>query len=92
LLIKLGISAKTVRAIGCHGQTVRHRPESGYTLQLGSPAWLAERTGVTVVADFAAAISPLAGKVPRLSPPFIQPGSAARAAIASSSTWAVWPI
>ena len=52
LLNKLGISAKTVRAIGCHGQTVRHRPDSGYTLQLGSPAWLAERTGVTVVADF----------------------------------------
>jgi anhydro-N-acetylmuramic acid kinase len=52
LLNKLGISAKSVRAIGCHGQTVRHRPESGYTLQLGSPAWLAERTGVTVVADF----------------------------------------
>jgi anhydro-N-acetylmuramic acid kinase len=52
LLNKLGISARSVRAIGCHGQTIRHRPESGYTLQLGSPAWLAERTGVTVVADF----------------------------------------
>jgi anhydro-N-acetylmuramic acid kinase len=52
LLNKLGISAKTVRAIGCHGQTVRHRPECGYTLQLGSPAWLAERTGIRVVADF----------------------------------------
>ena len=52
LLNKLGISAKSVRAIGCHGQTVRHRPESGYTVQLGNPAWLAERTGVTVVADF----------------------------------------
>ena len=41
-----------VRAIGCHGQTVRHRPESGYTLQIGNAALLAELTGTTVVADF----------------------------------------
>jgi len=52
LLKRLGISARSVRAIGCHGQTVRHLPDSGYSLQLGSPAWLAERTGITVVADF----------------------------------------
>jgi len=41
-----------VRAIGCHGQTLRHRPESGYTLQIGNAALLAELTGTTVVADF----------------------------------------
>ena len=52
LLKKLGVSARSVRAIGCHGQTVRHSPESGYSLQLANPAWLAERTGITVVADF----------------------------------------
>jgi len=52
LLEKHGIPAKTVSAIGCHGQTVRHRPGSGYSIQLGNPAWLAERTGITVVADF----------------------------------------
>jgi anhydro-N-acetylmuramic acid kinase len=52
VLGKARVSASAVRAIGCHGQTVRHRPESGYTLQLGDPAWLAERTGITVVADF----------------------------------------
>ena len=39
-------------AIGCHGQTVRHRPERGYTLQLANPARLVEATGTTVVADF----------------------------------------
>lgn len=38
-------------ALGAHGQTVRHRPELGYTLQLLAPALLAELTGVDVVAD-----------------------------------------
>jgi len=52
LLEKHGVPAQTVSAIGCHGQTVRHRPRSGYSLQLGNPARLAERTGITVVADF----------------------------------------
>lgn len=42
----------SVRAIGCHGQTLRHRPEDGYTLQIGNAALLAELTGITVVADF----------------------------------------
>lgn len=41
-----------VRAIGCHGQTVRHRPERGYTTQIGNPSLLAELTGICVVADF----------------------------------------
>lgn len=44
-----------IRAIGCHGQTIRHRPgraDGGYTLQLNAPAELAERTGLDVVADF----------------------------------------
>lgn len=41
-----------VRAIGAHGQTVRHRPELGHTLQLNQPALLAELTGIDVVADF----------------------------------------
>ena len=41
-----------VRAIGCHGQTIRHAPNEGYTIQLNNPALLAELTGITVVADF----------------------------------------
>ena len=44
--------ASNVRAIGCHGQTVRHRPASGYTIQIGNAALLAELTGLRVVADF----------------------------------------
>lgn len=45
-------AASAIRAIGCHGQTVRHRPERGYTVQIGNAALLAELTGIRVVADF----------------------------------------
>lgn len=45
-----------IRAIGAHGQTVRHQPQefdgTGYTLQLCQPALLAELTHIDVVADF----------------------------------------
>ncbi len=41
-----------IAAIGCHGQTVRHQPSQGYTIQLNNPALLAELTGIPVVADF----------------------------------------
>ena len=47
-----GIDPASVRAVGCHGQTLRHRPADGYTLQIGNAALLAELTGITVVADF----------------------------------------
>ncbi|MGI9297326.1 MAG: anhydro-N-acetylmuramic acid kinase [Gammaproteobacteria bacterium] len=39
-------------ALGCHGQTVLHRPERGWTLQLLNGALLAELTGADVVCDF----------------------------------------
>ncbi len=56
LLAQSGVSAQAVKAVGAHGQTVRHRPQqfdgTGYTLQLCQPALLAELTGITVAADF----------------------------------------
>lgn len=52
LLQASGITAEQVSAIGCHGQTVRHCPEHGYTLQLGNGALLAELSGITVIDDF----------------------------------------
>ena len=56
LLKQSGQVAASVRAIGAHGQTVRHRPQefdgTGYTLQLANPSVLAECTGIPVVADF----------------------------------------
>ncbi|MGH8702662.1 MAG: anhydro-N-acetylmuramic acid kinase, partial [Burkholderiales bacterium] len=45
LLARAGVGARAVAAIGCHGQTVRHRPGDGYTLQLVNGARLAERSG-----------------------------------------------
>jgi len=41
-----------VQAIGAHGQTVRHRPDLAYTVQINNPALLAELTGIDVIADF----------------------------------------
>ncbi|WP_173055926.1 anhydro-N-acetylmuramic acid kinase [Candidatus Nitrotoga sp. AM1P] len=52
LLRAADITLDQVRAIGCHGQTIRHRPSEGYTLQLGNSALLAELSGITVVSDF----------------------------------------
>ena len=52
LLAQSGRQAAEIRAIGCHGQTVRHRPELGFTLQLNNPALLAELCGIDVIADF----------------------------------------
>ncbi len=52
VLKQAGLLPPQVRAIGCHGQTVRHRPDQGFTLQLGNGALLAELTGITVVTDF----------------------------------------
>lgn len=52
LLHDSGKQASQIEAIGAHGQTVRHRPDLGYTLQINAPARLAELTGIGVVADF----------------------------------------
>jgi anhydro-N-acetylmuramic acid kinase len=52
LLSGAGVPAADVDVIGCHGQTVRHRPDLRYTIQLNDAALLAERTGIDVVADF----------------------------------------
>ena len=52
LLQKYHVNPNQVRAIGCHGQTIRHRPEHGYTVQLGNAALLAELTGISVISDF----------------------------------------
>lgn len=52
LLHTTGTKAADIAAIGVHGQTIRHRPDLGYTIQLNAPARVAGLTGIDVIADF----------------------------------------
>jgi anhydro-N-acetylmuramic acid kinase len=54
LLTTAGVAAGEVAAIGCHGQTLRHRTDLDipFTWQIADPNTVAELTGITVVADF----------------------------------------
>ena len=54
LLREAGIDPSAVTAIGSHGQTVCHRPNGAFpfTLQIGDPSVIAERTGILTIADF----------------------------------------
>lgn len=76
LLHDTGSAAASIRAIGAHGQTVRHRPGefdgTGYTTQLNQPALLAELTGIDVVADFRSRDVAAGGQGAPLVPPFHQ--------------------
>lgn len=72
LLQKTGVSAAQIAAIGHHGQTIRHRPELGYTLQIGNHALLAEFTGITVVGDFRSRDVAAGGQGAPLVPAFHQ--------------------
>ena len=71
-----GIAAAQVRAIGAHGQTVRHQPQlhdgTGYTLQLANPSLLAALTAIDVVADFRSRDVAAGGQGAPLVPAFHQ--------------------
>ena len=70
LLVRTQKHAEEVAAIGCHGQTVRHRPDLGYTVQLNNAALLAELTNIPVVADFRSADIAAGGQGAPLVPAF----------------------
>jgi anhydro-N-acetylmuramic acid kinase len=61
-----------VRAVAVHGQTIRHRPELGFTRQTNNPALLAELTGIDVIADFRSRDIAAGGQGAPLVPAFHQ--------------------
>jgi anhydro-N-acetylmuramic acid kinase len=61
-----------VRAVAVHGQTIRHRPELGFTRQTNNPALLAELTGIDVIADFRSRDVAAGGQGAPLVPAFHQ--------------------
>ncbi len=72
LLQQANIDTSRIRAIGSHGQTIRHCPgaEHPFTLQIGDPNRLAEKTGITVVADFRRRDMAAGGEGAPLTPAF----------------------
>ena len=78
LLDAAAVESSAVAAIGAHGQTVRHRPDIGYTIQLVNGALLAELTGIDVVCDFRSRDVAAGGHGAPLAPAFHQAAFASR--------------
>lgn len=72
LLHSGNIASEQVRAVGCHGQTVRHQPGQGFTVQLVNGALLAELTGITTITDFRSRDIAAGGQGAPLVPAFHQ--------------------
>ena len=72
LLQRANTDVEAVLAIGCHGQTVRHRPQMGFSLQLVDANIIAERTGISVVSDFRRRDMAVGGQGAPLVPAFHQ--------------------
>ncbi len=72
LLQKSNIAPADVKAIGSHGQTIRHEPDitHPYSLQIGNPTIIAAHTGIDVVADFRRADIEAGGQGAPLAPAF----------------------
>ena len=76
LLAKANLKAGDIRAIGCHGQTIRHSPPGAeqipFSLQIGDANVVAADTNITVVADFRRKDIALGGQGAPLAPGFHQ--------------------
>lgn len=72
ILHDAGINSTDVRAIGSHGQTLRHQPGvlHPFTMQLGDPSVIATGTGITTIADFRRSDMALGGQGAPLTPLF----------------------
>ena len=76
ILEKNQLSAKQIRAIGTHGQTIRHQPpeqsDNPFSIQIADPNTIATLTGITTVADFRRKDIALGGQGAPLLPAFHQ--------------------
>lgn len=74
LLEKAGIAADEIIAIGCHGQTLWHHPKRPhfFSMQIGDPNLIAQKTGIPTVADFRRADMAWGGQGAPLAPAFHQ--------------------
>jgi anhydro-N-acetylmuramic acid kinase len=72
LLQESGRRPADIRAVAVHGQTIRHRPELGFTRQTNNPALLAELSGIDVIADFRSRDIAAGGQGAPLVPAFHQ--------------------
>ena len=72
LLHQKQLSAQDIRALGSHGQTIRHSPDSepAFSWQIGNPSIIAEYTGIPTVADFRMADIAAGGQGAPLVPAF----------------------
>lgn len=92
LLQQADIDTESVLAIGCHGQTVRHRPQMGFSLQLVDANIIAEHTGISVISDFRRRDMAVGGQGAPWYPPFIRHYFRQRIRLEYCSTWAALPI
>lgn len=74
LLREANVPAAEIAAIGSHGQTLRHQPRCAhpFSWQLGNPHLIAERTGITTIADFRRRDLAAGGEGAPLAPAFHQ--------------------